>query len=188
CAIAVVVHGDYAARILQLDLIETNLSGDIFESIRAEGAEKPNLALSGFRFSDSRKINPAIVVVVDGGNPEGADPICFWQRDRFEAFTVIISPERKARSALVSKGEIHPTVMVEIKNGNTRGRRGHRCRPRVSRGKLPFARIFENSCRLSCHHQIDGAVIVVIRSEEHTSELQSRGHLVCRLLLEKKKK
>src|SRR5437870_9012117 len=27
----------------------------------------------------------------------------------------------------------------------------------------------------------------VERSEEHTSELQSRGHLVCRLLLEKKK-
>src|SRR5437870_11435880 len=26
----------------------------------------------------------------------------------------------------------------------------------------------------------------VVRSEEHTSELQSRGHLVCRLLLEKK--
>src|SRR5207253_11191616 len=26
------------------------------------------------------------------------------------------------------------------------------------------------------------------RSEEHTSELQSRGHLVCRLLLEKKNK
>src|SRR5690554_8126907 len=29
---------------------------------------------------------------------------------------------------------------------------------------------------------------VGIRSEEHTSELQSRPHLVCRLLLEKKKK
>src|SRR5690625_7120567 len=26
-----------------------------------------------------------------------------------------------------------------------------------------------------------------VRSEEHTSELQSRGHLVCRLLLDKKK-
>src|SRR5690625_5989448 len=26
----------------------------------------------------------------------------------------------------------------------------------------------------------------IVRSEEHTSELQSRGHLVCRLLLEKK--
>src|SRR5437870_13493458 len=36
-----------------------------------------------------------------------------------------------------------------------------------------------------------GADIVQVdepwRSEEHTSELQSRGHLVCRLLLEKKK-
>src|SRR2546422_2703872 len=29
---------------------------------------------------------------------------------------------------------------------------------------------------------------VKLRSEEHTSELQSRLHLVCRLLLEKKKK
>src|SRR5690625_6799555 len=27
---------------------------------------------------------------------------------------------------------------------------------------------------------------IIARSEEHTSELQSRGHLVCRLLLEKK--
>src|SRR6266508_1132570 len=31
------------------------------------------------------------------------------------------------------------------------------------------------------------AYAVSRRSEEHTSELQSRGHLVCRLLLEKKK-
>src|SRR5207253_10658970 len=29
-------------------------------------------------------------------------------------------------------------------------------------------------------------LVVILRSEEHTSELQSRGHLVCRLLLEKK--
>src|SRR2546422_11263779 len=33
---------------------------------------------------------------------------------------------------------------------------------------------------------LDGTIY--IRSEEHTSELQSRLHLVCRLLLEKKKK
>src|SRR5712675_2149161 len=32
------------------------------------------------------------------------------------------------------------------------------------------------------------AVGIATRSEEHTSELQSRLHLVCRLLLEKKKK
>src|SRR5690625_6416173 len=30
-------------------------------------------------------------------------------------------------------------------------------------------------------------LVAAARSEEHTSELQSRGHLVCRLLLEKKK-
>src|SRR5436853_5494324 len=33
-----------------------------------------------------------------------------------------------------------------------------------------------------------GAVLSTLRSEEHTSELQSLRHLVCRLLLEKKKK
>src|SRR5690625_6355280 len=33
----------------------------------------------------------------------------------------------------------------------------------------------------------DKATAESLRSEEHTSELQSRGHLVCRLLLEKKK-
>src|SRR2546430_15676610 len=40
--------------------------------------------------------------------------------------------------------------------------------------------------------RIDGARIerntIVARSEEHTSELQSQSNLVCRLLLEKKKK
>src|SRR3712207_8955560 len=33
----------------------------------------------------------------------------------------------------------------------------------------------------------DGAGVAFLRSEEHTSELQSRQYLVCRLLLEKKK-
>src|SRR3989442_8216930 len=43
------------------------------------------------------------------------------------------------------------------------------------------------------HEQVDRAPLAQhfegrVRSEEHTSELQSRPHLVCRLLLEKKKK
>src|SRR3712207_8295481 len=47
------------------------------------------------------------------------------------------------------------------------------------------------------HHQLPGAAAngarpgrvlhAAVRSEEHTSELQSRQYLVCRLLLEKKK-
>src|SRR5687768_17862161 len=40
--------------------------------------------------------------------------------------------------------------------------------------------------RAEFNHQMSKAVEQ--RSEEHTSELQSRLHLVCRLLLEKKKK
>src|SRR5207253_3175587 len=43
--------------------------------------------------------------------------------------------------------------------------------------------------RLHCSREAIGKDLAlarcVIRSEEHTSELQSRGHLVCRLLLEK---
>src|SRR2546422_8642905 len=35
---------------------------------------------------------------------------------------------------------------------------------------------------------VGGVIANALRSEEHTSELQSRLHLVCRLLLEKKKK
>src|SRR5690554_7488909 len=37
-------------------------------------------------------------------------------------------------------------------------------------------------------HQLNDGGLAFWRSEEHTSELQSRPHLVCRLLLEKKKK
>src|SRR3712207_7744981 len=34
---------------------------------------------------------------------------------------------------------------------------------------------------------VSGILVLDVRSEEHTSELQSRQYLVCRLLLEKKK-
>src|SRR5207253_9885191 len=52
-----------------------------------------------------------------------------------------------------------------------------------------FAHFFDG---ISLPHRsrsvVAGEPASVKRSEEHTSELQSRGHLVCRLLLEKKKK
>src|SRR2546422_7768599 len=41
---------------------------------------------------------------------------------------------------------------------------------------------------LAFRHEQPGEELRHARSEEHTSELQSRLHLVCRLLLEKKKK
>src|SRR6266498_762602 len=59
--------------------------------------------------------------------------------------------------------------------------------PESSQGRiLPGPAIPASASWLNSH---DGKpTTVAARSEEHTSELQSRPHLVCRLLLEKKKK
>src|SRR3712207_8887725 len=53
---------------------------------------------------------------------------------------------------------------------------------RMNRCAVPDDRDAEGRQRLFAWHRHDGG-----RSEEHTSELQSRQYLVCRLLLEKKK-
>src|SRR2546422_3646481 len=57
---------------------------------------------------------------------------------------------------------------------------------------FPYTTLFRSQ-QEHCHGErggepLHGAGSVSERSEEHTSELQSRLHLVCRLLLEKKKK
>src|SRR5258707_3034031 len=53
------------------------------------------------------------------------------------------------------------------------------------RNRLVLAHATSSSAiRLS----VSASAISALRSEEHTSELQSRQYLVCRLLLEKKKK
>src|SRR6266508_5560192 len=51
---------------------------------------------------------------------------------------------------------------------------------------VPLAQLLGQPGDAVLHPQ--GRVAGPHRSEEHTSELQSRGHLVCRLLLEKKNK
>src|SRR5439155_7780008 len=61
---------------------------------------------------------------------------------------------------------------------------------------FPYTTLFRSRCArtkyewdFSCSESPQESVLSQgVRSEEHTSELQSRGHLVCRLLLEKKKK
>src|SRR3712207_7662931 len=47
-------------------------------------------------------------------------------------------------------------------------------------GKRTLAELFDGRSQLLAYN-------IMFRSEEHTSELQSRQYLVCRLLLEKKK-
>src|SRR2546422_1776267 len=56
----------------------------------------------------------------------------------------------------------------------------------VGKNRLGRSLAAKFGSRISQHRS--AARIVLQRSEEHTSELQSRLHLVCRLLLEKKNK
>src|SRR5439155_4144751 len=55
---------------------------------------------------------------------------------------------------------------------------------------FPYTTLFRSvhGAGVGVHHEIVDMSDAEwdLRSEEHTSELQSRGHLVCRLLLEKK--
>src|SRR3712207_7691590 len=64
---------------------------------------------------------------------------------------------------------------------------------------FPYTTLFRSSCGVSCDGTCDSCNGTCVncpsggtcantcpRSEEHTSELQSRQYLVCRLLLEKK--
>src|SRR5438552_18662608 len=60
---------------------------------------------------------------------------------------------------------------------------------------FPYTTLFRSSARRSaacattgCMASCCGGTRSKTRSEEHTSELQSPDHLVCRLLLEKKKR
>src|SRR5258708_24890809 len=67
--------------------------------------------------------------------------------------------------------------------------------PKAARPSVPpycrtIHKCIDSRQRLSIYHTVLYGIAkeVPMRSEEHTSELQSPDHLVCRLLLEKKKK
>src|SRR5256885_4787014 len=51
-----------------------------------------------------------------------------------------------------------------------------------------FFKLVENNPQYDAIVKVNGDSVFSLRSEEHTSELQSPCNLVCRLLLEKKKK
>src|SRR3712207_8669750 len=80
------------------------------------------------------------------------------------------------------------TTLFRSRAGSRARRRPEECAPR------PGARLRQEHLALLGGHppprRVDGNRLAGagFRSEEHTSELQSRQYLVCRLLLEKKKK
>src|SRR5439155_10948888 len=81
-----------------------------------------------------------------------------------------------------SKAKAHRTNFELIEMQNLPGSRNH-CGVQANHSDNQHS-------MLLCHRsaKLVGRPCDFSRSEEHTSELQSRGHLVCRLLLEKKKK
>src|SRR3712207_8425751 len=60
-----------------------------------------------------------------------------------------------------------------------------RCDLSLTKSKWAFQEVYQWFGTTSCDRAIEQTA--TSRSEEHTSELQSRQYLVCRLLLEKKK-
>src|SRR5437868_8657853 len=65
----------------------------------------------------------------------------------------------------------------------------HDALPISKSSSVPISRMSSGTKTLRFRHRENGQtwILISIRSEEHTSELQSRFDLVCRLLLEKKK-
>src|SRR5207253_4328381 len=112
--------------------------------------------------------------------------------DRYSyPFTAIVGQD-EMKLALVLNA-INPTiggVLIRGEKGT-----GKSTAVRALARLLPDQQVVEG-CHFGCHPDDpedwcldcrERAAAGALRSEEHTSELQSRGHLVCRLLLEKKK-
>ena len=92
-SVVVVVSGDDGARIFELNFVEADIGGDVFPSVGAEIAEEPDFAFAVFCFADGGKIDPAVVVVIEGGDAEGADPVRRGKRDSIEILALIVAPE-----------------------------------------------------------------------------------------------
>src|SRR5439155_20116653 len=113
-----------------------------------------------------------------------ADPLTPEDRkrggDRFRTPAVVPTPEQRDRLSQLCLQRVGRCLIV---------RREQRGDHALEGGEIAVEGVggqrARSPVRLSSEH---AQGVIAARSEEHTSELQSRGHLVCRLLLEKKKK
>src|SRR5215469_17916704 len=105
------------------------------------------------------------------------ETVCFSMYSLM-SIRIIASWESNMNSARARASSVFPTPVGPRKRNVPIGRLGS-CRPARERRSAVATASIASSCPTtrSCR-----------RSEEHTSELQSRRDLVCRLLLEKKKK
>src|SRR5690349_23426676 len=80
---------------------------------------------------------------------------------------------------------LHDALPISLQHGHARQRQRRRDQPpRPGQGQRAVEKQVRGDHAARCEQRAAWSP----RSEEHTSELQSRRDLVCRLLLEKKKK
>src|SRR5437870_7046345 len=100
--------------------------------------------------------------------------------------------QKEKKPLHLAKMNIKKGDTVLIITGKDRGKQGivSRALPQVNKVIVEGLNIAKKHIRPQGQTRqggiIEKAMPLQVRSEEHTSELQSRGHLVCRLLLEKK--
>src|SRR5207253_3770779 len=124
------------------------------------------------------------VAVSDGEIRVRGDPAHLGRRVR-DHLVRLARQELSSRARLLAARIEKPIARVTVRD--TKSRWGS-C---SARGCLSFSwRLVlapESVVDYVVAHEVAHLAEMNHRSEEHTSELQSRGHLVCRLLLEKKK-
>src|SRR5690606_41109236 len=108
-----------------------------------------------------------------------SSPLFFFQRSRGHPALHSFPTRRSSDLALQVKAKVPEAVGVFILPPS-RAALEERMRKRGQDSEEVIARRMANARGEMAHHGD-------FRSEEHTSELQSRENLVCRLLLEKKK-
>src|SRR5437870_7189119 len=123
----------------------------------------------------------------------------FWKKSGHTCIRRAGSPPRSRRTDTASahesytlrkqKGRLGRAASFSNFKQSSNLRRNSGSRRRTRRGGGRGGGLVQNPMMDGKQRQLQtvGDADLVVRSEEHTSELQSRGHLVCRLLLEKKK-
>src|SRR6266446_1156148 len=145
-----------------------NLARDVGKAGSAEIAQQADFA-TGARFADSYKIEPAIIVVVDGGEPPAALPAQIGQRNTLEPLAFDVAPQGDAGRTGVGESKVHPAVFIEIEcDDANRVWQIFFCEIDAGqRRKLSLARIQVDRCALAASgkNEIDGAIVVEIGSD-----------------------
>src|SRR5579859_7677650 len=99
-----------------------NILRDVGPAFCSEVAQDANLSPAA-RFSNGDEVEPAIVVVIDSGNSPALLPAEIRKRYPFQMLAIDVAPKTDSGRAGVSKGQIHPTVFVEVERDHANGGR-----------------------------------------------------------------